>query len=162
MRTLYSRRARARRRGAAFVESVLVAGLFVLFFALMWTALGFFRTKLDVMADARQEAWQKALDPCGGSGIFGQVKQQALSDVENAEGLSEPSTQPGVEEEAEEDSGYVTIHRKEPFVSSKLAGGQAYELSGKMHVRCNEDIQSDSLWELTKSALGLAKDKVFK
>ncbi len=154
-------RSRRRQRGAAAVEGAMTMTLFVLIFGGIWAALGFFRAKIDVMQEARADAWQTALDPCGGSGILGSVKDQLLEQVDSGDTSGGNEKFGDFESSLDQSGGYVTTNATATNVSNSLIGGGVYKPEGKMHIRCNEDISNDSLSSIAGEAMGMAKDMIF-
>ncbi|MEZ4220819.1 MAG: hypothetical protein R3B13_07790 [Polyangiaceae bacterium] len=156
-----ARRNRRRERGAAAVEGAVTATLFVLIFAGLWASLGFFRTKLDVMQTARQEAWQKALDPCGGSGLLGGVKESLLGEISKEDSSGSEDKFGDFEGSLDESGGYVTSNIEGSHTNSALFGGGTNKPVGKMYVRCNEDVSKEGLSDIVGEAFGIAKGLIF-
>jgi Flp pilus assembly protein TadG len=151
---------RRRQRGAAMVESAVVAAFMVILLACMWAAVRFQSAKIAVMNETRVAAWQAALQPCEGTESTLDNIAQATDDSSSGPLPSTANVDPYLSVGASSlatDSGYVDVTRKRLVAFPGLLGGKVYEMKSSMTMRCNEPTPPENAEDLFLTALGVAK-----
>jgi len=149
-----------RARGAAMVESAVVAAFMLVMFACLWSAVSYHAGKLRAMNEARYSAWQVALGTCDGS-------EDAIEDIGETTDEAGAGSLPNTKQSDQflsvragslaNESGYVDLTRKRTVTFSKLVGGGSHEMKSRMHMRCNEPTPPETAKDLFMTALGVAK-----
>lgn len=142
------------------MEAVIVTGVLAIIMACMWAAVSYQKVKLEVMAEARAQAWQAALQPCEGSG-------DTLNDIAGETGSADSDSMPGTQSvdkyldvgttSLATDSGYVDVTRKRSVTFPKMIGGATYQMQGSMYMRCNEPNPPENVTDFFKTAFSVVK-----
>jgi hypothetical protein len=154
------------RRGAAMTEGVIISGLFMVLFALLWGAVVTQRTKLRVMDEARSQAWATALkggDKCGEERAFGRDDLNQGASAAGESGVPQDGETDkyakvfggGGHDLGRKDAGYVSVVITKNASVPKFIGGKTYSMQGKFHVRCNEPLPKEGLGYFFKQAWGI-------
>jgi hypothetical protein len=150
-----ARRLRSRRqqRGAAAVEGAITATLFVLTFACLLSAVGFASTKLEVMKEARAAAWRQALDHCEERPSAFDAAQREVTRDAAGEGPGSEDAYVGMAEQLESDGNSVIGKGSAVFTNPRFLGAESFQVTNRIEIRCNENVQNDTLWEAIRSAM---------
>jgi TadE-like protein len=132
-----------RTRGAAMVEAAIVLPVLTLFLGLMMFVRAQYSAKLFAMADARQNAWDRAVHAqCGGGSGGGSTPSLEVGDPPN--GTKDKVISPGPSEGAKR-QGMDKILRKVEWSANATTSVSRYSgtVSSRSYVFCNEDNYGD-------------------
>ncbi len=132
-----------RTRGAAMVEAAIVLPVLTIFLGLMMFVRAQYSAKLFAMADARQNAWDRAVHAdCGGGSGGGTAPSLEVPDPPN--GTKDKVISPGPSEGAKR-QGLDKLLRKVEWSANATTSVSRYSgtVSSRSYVFCNEENYGD-------------------
>lgn len=151
---------RRRSRGAAMVESAIIAGFMVILFACLWAAASYHSTKIRVMDEARAEAWKKAIGPCQGAESIHDDLSAAATEASSPGVPSTKSSDDYVDLQKTSlavGSGYVAVEKEKNVQFPGLLGGSTFPMKGRMRLRCNEPEAPETAVDFFKQGFAVLK-----